>query len=124
MTTVWMLLLILVSIPANAGLFQNIKLNPQYEQYLMQPKMKSARPGTMSMTSQADSNSQMDLYVRKVLLGANPQGNSLTAKSASSPGGEESPLYQEIRDQLETSHQGIGVNEVNQINSSNQQFNL
>src|SRR5665647_391927 len=44
MVKVWMLFLLSFSVAANASEFSNIKLSPQFEQYLTRPKMKSAVP--------------------------------------------------------------------------------
>lgn len=118
---VWMLLLLSFSFPALSSEFTHIKLSPEFEQYLTRPHTKSNLLKGLSRTALStgeSSSSQMENKMRSVLLGV-PQ-----TSSPISVDGEESPLYEEIRRHLETSHRGIGLQEIQNINRINQQFNL
>lgn len=124
MIKVWMLLLCFYSLSAFAE-FSHIKLSPQFEQYLNRPKMKSLSPTTMALSSEEEagpgSEINLETKVKETLLG-------VTSKSINDPipndGEEQSPLYEEIRRQLELSHQSIGEREVSDINRWNSQFNF
>jgi hypothetical protein len=115
---VWMLLLLTFSYSAFSSEFTHIKLNPEFEAYLTQPKTKSNSLKTMSKAT-----SSVDNVLKSALLGA-----ALGVKSdITTPipvDGEESLLYEEIRRHLETAHSQLGLEQVQQINRFNQQFNL
>ncbi len=115
---VWMLMLLTFSYSAFASEFTHIKLNPEFEAYLTQPKTKSNSLKTMSKAA-----SPVDNVLKSALLGA-----ALGVKSdITTPipvDGEESLLYEEIRRHLETAHSQLGLEQVQQINRFNQQFNL
>ncbi len=101
MIQVWMLILSVIALSAHATDFNYIKLNPQFEQYLNQPKLKSFRPSTKSLVS----DSRADEYAQKIrvsLLGANTGAGDFNNPFPSD--GEESLLYQEIRTHLEASN--------------------
>lgn len=116
---VWMLLLLAFSYSAYSSEFTHIKLNPEFEQYLTQPKSKSNSQKSMSQKSAVS----MDSVLKSTLLGA-----ALGVKSdITTPipvDGEESLLYEEIRRHLEGAHSQLGLEQVQQINRFNQQFNL
>jgi hypothetical protein len=124
MIHVWILLLSLLSIPAFGNDFSHIKLTPQFEQYLTQPKLKSAGLKTKSMIAQPQNNSQ-DEFTQKIkvnLLGANNGAGDFNTPFPTD--GEESLLYEQIRGHLEAAHREIGLREVTQLDFLNQQFNM
>ncbi|MGE3611077.1 MAG: hypothetical protein AB7I27_15910 [Bacteriovoracaceae bacterium] len=124
MTKVWMLLLYFFSLSAFAQ-FTHIKLSPQFEQYLNQPKLKSLAPTVMALSSNEESTPSIDNHlenkIKETLLG-------VATKSLTDPiptdGEEQSPLYEEIRNQLETSHESIAQKEVSDLTTWNNQFNF
>lgn len=117
---VWMLLILSLSFPAFSSEFTHIKLSPEFEQYLTQPRIKSNLKAGLakSMSSGNSETSIMESKMRSVLLGV---GQSTTPIQLD---GEESPLYEEIRRHLDSTHQSIGLQEIQNINRINQQFNL
>src|SRR5690606_37979031 len=120
MKTVWTLVLCFLAFPALATEFKHIRLDPQFEQYLTQPKLKSSA----AMKSNAFAQDRaLGMKMRAALL-----GESIALKSDwSSPipvDGEESTLYEEIRNHLEASHQQIGLEQVENLRRWSQQFNL
>jgi hypothetical protein len=123
MIKVWMLLLSLFSLSAYSAEFNHIKLKPQFEQYLTQPKLKSTGAKSMGLRStQNEESAQIENALRTSLL-----GTSLSKSNWSNPipvDGEESLLYEEIRRHLEASHREIGLGQVHQINLINRQFGL
>lgn len=124
MVKVGMLFFCLLLGKVHAGEFKHIKLNPEFEKFLttdrsIKPsaaKFKS-NSGTMALSAQNGSvlNATFDTAMRAALLGS---------QNTAPLDGEESLLYREIRDQLEASHQQIGIAEVARINQLNSQFNL
>lgn len=112
---VWMLLLFSFSYSAYSSEFTHIKLNPEFEEYLTQPKTKSnlLKAGQKSF---AMKSSAMQSVLMNVLLGSQTKGFPVD--------GEESPLYEEIKGHLEASHKELGLKEVLNINRLNEQFNL
>lgn len=117
MIQVWILVLLVSIAPSVASEFNHIKLSPSFERYLTQPKMESA-PKARSLSNRQTKSIIDDGFsqiISSALLGSN---------SAFPTDGEESPLYQEIRDQLAASHNEIGVREVTQLDFLNRQFNL
>jgi hypothetical protein len=121
MIQVWMLILSVIALSAHASDFNYIKLNPQFEQYLNQPKLKSFRPSTKSLVP----DSRADEYAQKIrvsLLGANTGAGDFNNPFPTD--GEESLLYQEIRTHLEASHREIGIREVSNLDFLNRQFNM
>jgi hypothetical protein len=120
---VWMLILLTFSFSAYASEFTYIKLDPEFEQYLTQTKSKSNLNSNLSNKAMLNGNNKSIIEVNmkskmaSILLGA-PTGNPMPAD------GEESLLYEEIRRHLEAAHEGIGKEQVQNINHLNQQFNL
>jgi hypothetical protein len=118
---VWTLLLLCFSFSAFSSEFTHIKLSPEFENYLTQPQVKSNLSRTLNQKS-LGSASYVGTMQSKMM------GALLGVKSGMNPSfpvdGEESPLYEEIRRQLETAHQRIGLQEIQNINRLNQQFNL
>ncbi|HXH31583.1 MAG TPA: hypothetical protein VNJ01_12265 [Bacteriovoracaceae bacterium] len=120
MIKVWMLSLSLISLSAQATDFSHIKLDPQFEEYLKSPGMKSHGKKTLSNLGTQKS-------VQSVSSAESGIISALLGSSGDSPfptDGEDSPLYQEIRRHLETAHQDIGLSEIRNIDRINQQFNL
>jgi hypothetical protein len=130
MKTVWMLILAFFSYPLAASDFTHIKLTPEFEKALktgIAPASTSkeivAKLRARSSRSKILLNEMnLNLMIRTKLLGADISRDS---KSLTSPmDGEESPLLEEIRQQLELSHQGLGAEQVTNLNNLNQQFNM
>ncbi len=130
MKTVWMLVLAVFSLQSAASDFTHIKLTPEFENSLkvgvasptatkeLNTLMRSAKGRPKTVTS----NQSFNLMIRSKLLGADV---SKDMSSLTPPvDGEESPLLEEIRQQLELSHQGLGAEQVTNLNHLNQQFNL
>ncbi len=127
MKTVWMLLLVLAPLTVDAVEFTHIKLKPHFQEYIRRLEMKrsqvsSSRGKTMMMSSD-DASAPDDQAVRSILVGSGEASKSFSTRS-STPGTNESLLYDEIRRQLELSHQGIGQAQVGQIQTWNNTFNL
>ena len=120
----WILIMTVFAFTAHSAEFNHIKLNPQFEQYLNQPKLKSISKSAKS----TQAINAVDEYSQKIKTGL--LGGLLGAKSNgdfNSPfptDGETSPLYEEIRTQLEAAHQEIGLREVTNLDFLNRQFNL
>jgi hypothetical protein len=124
MIHVWMLILGLFSFSVWGNEFSHIKLTPQFEQYLTQPKLKSTGLKTKSMMARPQNNSQ-DEFTHKIkvnLLGANNGAGDFNTPFPTD--GEESLLYEQIRGHLEAAHREIGLREVTQLDFLNQQFNM
>lgn len=123
---VWMLIAIAYTSPVYSSEFTRIKLNPEFEKYLTQPEAKSNLPktGTIKTSSKiTPTENPFETKMMGALLGSTPTIKS----SITTPipvDGETSPLYEEIRRSLETSHQQLGIEQVQTINRFNQQFNL
>jgi len=115
---VWMLLLLAFSYSAYSSEFTHIKLNPEFEQYLTQPKTKSN-----SLKSMSKATNSVDTVLKSALLGA-ALGVKSDINTPIPVDGEESLLYEEIRRHLESAHSQLGMEQVQQINRFNQQFNL
>lgn len=125
---VWMLLLLSFSFSAYSSEFTHIKLNPEFEHYLTAPKKKSNLSKTLTHKSlsavasgEAAARQTIHNKMMSALLG------SKMNKGLTNPipvDGEESPLFQEIRDHLEGAHNQLGLQEVANIRRLNQQFNL
>ena len=115
----------------HAGEFTYIKLKPQFEEYLTKPRLKSAaRPLNAPMAKsivpgdqviQETTIDEYDMKIRQALLGSSVSGGYTTPIALD---GEESPLYQEIRHQMQGSHMRIGQEQVNVINEINSKFDL
>jgi hypothetical protein len=123
MIQVWMLILSVFVFEANASDFNYIKLNPQFEQYLNQPKLKS--PGIASKALRAQEESRPDEYAQKIrvsLLGVNNGAGDFNNPFPTD--GEESLLYEQIRTHLESAHREIGLREVTNLDFLNRQFNM
>ncbi len=65
MIQVWMLILSAIVFEAHASDFNYIKLNPQFEQYLTQPKLKSAKHARKSLSASSAGESSPDEYAQK-----------------------------------------------------------
>lgn len=134
MRQVWMLLVYIIPLTSFASEFEHIKLSPQFEQYLTGPKLKSAsraaRVKTKSMQANALADStpapdDLSEAVKTALLGVQTKSGVSGGFTGAIPvDGEESPLYQTIRDHLEGAHQALGAQQVSELNHINQQFNL
>lgn len=112
-----MLILSMLAMSAQASDFTHIKLNPQFEQYLNQPKLKSTLAVRKSQVP--DEFAQK---IRVSLLGANSGAGDFNSPFPTD--GEESPLYEQVRTHLEAAHREIGLREVTQLDFLNRQFNL
>jgi hypothetical protein len=116
-----------------AGEFTYIKLKPQFEEYLTKPRLKSMPKARMlnapmakslvpdSQVVEESTISEYEQKIRKALLGSGAGGPYTTPIALD---GEESPLYQEIRMQMQGSHMQIGQEQVNVINQINSKFDL
>ena len=120
MIQVWMLILAAFVFKANASEFNHIKLTSQFEQYLNQPKLKSARSQVKSTVP--NNNDEFAYKIRVSLLGAN--GGAGDFNTPTPIDGAESPLLEQVRTHLEASHREIGLREVSQLDFLNRQFNL
>jgi hypothetical protein len=120
MKTLWILLSLLLSYSAYGKEFKYIKLYPEFEEYLLRANGKGAQ-GFLPSEDKA-SDKEIEGRMREVLLGASRKA-SLVAKS-SPLRGEEPPLYNEIREHLQNSHQQIGLDEITRIDRLNREFNL
>lgn len=121
MIQVWMLIFCVFVFEAQASDFNYIKLNPQFEHYLNQPKLKSFQPASKSLPT----NESPDEYAQKIrvsLLGASAGAGDFNDPFPND--GEESLLYQQIRAHLESAHREIGAREVSNLDFLNRQFNL
>jgi hypothetical protein len=117
MIHVWMLIVCVFVFEARASEFNYIKLNPQFEQYLNEPKLKSFQG--------SNKDARADEYAQKIrvsLLGAS--GGAGDFNSPFPNDGEESLLYEQIRANLEASHREIGLREVTNLDFLNRQFNM
>lgn len=125
MMKVWMLVLLTFCFSAHSAELGLLKLSPEFEHYLTTPKSKSpVSAKTKSLqalsldgTSSKSTVPSMESIVLGVLLGGG-------INSPIPVDGDGSPLYDEIRRQLEGAHQQIGLEQVQSIRSWNQQFNL
>lgn len=122
MIHVWMLIVCVFVFEARASEFNYIKLNPQFEQYLNQPKLKSSRPASKSQKLSDDSRDEYVQKIRVSLLGAN--GGAGDFNDPFPRDGEESLLYEQIRAHLESAHREIGAREVSNLDFLNRQFNM
>ncbi|MFL5785640.1 MAG: hypothetical protein ACJ76H_13575 [Bacteriovoracaceae bacterium] len=121
MKTVWMLLFLLAGLSAHAETFKHIKLTPAFEQYLNRAPVKTM--GTLSKSAMVAE----DPYKEKLRSAIFGQASASLLKGlppAPTADGEESLLYEQIRTELEGSHQQIGIQEVTQLDRINRQFNL
>ena len=120
----WILILTMMSITAFASDFNHVKLSSQFEQYLTQPKLKSASPyGAKSLLgSRGVIKDEFSDRMRTVLLGANTGAGDFNDPFPTD--GAESPLLEQIRHHLESAHREIGLREVTQLDFLNRQFNL
>lgn len=123
MKTVWMLILALAGFSAQAQTFQHIKFTKSFEQYLNGPQKTM---GTLSKSAMVQADPFKEI-LRDAVFGKDAAKKAPVAKGLSPfppADGEESLLYEQIRQELEASHQQIGIQEVTQLNRINQQFNL
>lgn len=127
---VWMLIILTFSYSAFSRDFTHLKLNPEFERYLNRTESKSnlqkalTRKSLNAVSSSAEASAQNTIHTK--MMGA-LLGTSTLKSNMNNPiqiDGENSPLYDEIRRHLETAHQGLGSQEVQNINRWNQQFNL
>lgn len=132
---------------AFASEFTHIKLKPEIESALLQNSAetasKSSSTGLVPMkalkgvvTSKSDLSNSTRVKVLSAVLGTQAVASKsvgASAKSAlgggdwSSPfptDGEESPIYEQIRNELEGAHQQIGLAEVTQLDLVRRQFNM
>lgn len=122
MKAVWMLFFILAGFSVHAQTFQHIKFTKSFESYRNRPQMKM---GALSKSAMVAEDPYKEI-LRAAIFGKDA-GAPVTAKGLSPfppADGEESLLYEQIRKELEASHQQIGIQEVTQLNHINQQFNL
>ena len=129
MFQVWMLILGVISLPTHASEFNHIKLNPQFEQYLTQPRLKSVSKSVKSLSStqnllpeEDDGTEELQQRIRVALLGGNNGAGDFNSPFPTD--GEESLLYEQVRAHLETAHSEIGLREVTQLDFLNRQFNM
>ncbi len=115
-----MLFFFLAGFSAEAQTFKHIKLTKSYDQYLNQTQL---RTNALSRSSLAPD--PFKEVIRNAVLG---KKNRVPVQKGLSPfppaDGEESLLYEQIRDQMEASHQQIGLAEVSELDRINRQFNL
>jgi len=129
---------------ANASEFTHIKLKPEIESALLQKSTttvnsKSLISANAQKSMIAEKSEVLDDTRSKVLsavLGVtstNSASSNTSSKTLKSLGdwtspfpndGEESPIYEQIRRELEASHQQIGLGEVTQLDMIRRQFNL
>jgi len=119
MKTLWILLCISLSYSAYGKEFKYIKLDPEFEEYLLRANGKKSQ-GFLPEVKASDK--EIEGRMREALLGASPKMNF--APDPSPVGGEEPPLYNEIREHLQNSHQQIGLDEITRIDRLNREFNL
>lgn len=122
MIQVWMFIFSLMMFTAQASDTTGIKFTPEFEQYLKRPKLKSASKGAKSINPVASPTDEFTQKIKTTILGA-----ASTAGDFNSPfpnDGEESLLYEQIRANLEASHQEIGNRQVTDLDVINRQFNL
>lgn len=118
MKTVWMLVLILAGFKVHAdSSFKHIKLTPAFEQYLTKPQMKT-------LSARSVGPDPMKEVIRSAVFGKEAQASAKGLSPFPPADGEESLLYEQIRQELELSHQRIGLEEVTQLDRINRQFNL
>ena len=119
MIQLWMLIICAIVVKAHASDFNSIKLNPQFERYLTQPKLKSSHQISKLQNSETAEYAQK---IKVSLLGAEK-----TIGDFNNPFPDEaevSPLYEQIRTHLEASHREIGLREVSNLDFLNRQFNM
>lgn len=121
MIQVWMLILSLIAFEAGASELSHIKLSPHFEQYLTQPKLESLKQASKPL-NQSTYIEEYAQKIRTTLLGATIQTKDFTSPFPRD--GEESAIYDEIRNHLEAAHQAIGLREVTQLDFLNRQFNM
>lgn len=122
MKTVWMLVFFCVGSLAHAQTnFKHIKLTPAFEQYLARPQMKTL--GTLSKSAMT-AEDPFKARLKSAIFGSQPAPVQKGLSPFPPADGEESLLYEQIRQQLEASHQQIGLEEVTQLDRINRQFNL
>lgn len=124
MIKVWMLVLMTISLSAHAAELGLLKLSPEFEQYLNRPRVKSPllskTKSIQALSAPLPTNStvpNMESRILGLLLGGGIN-NPIPVD------GEGSPLYEEIRRNLEAAHRQIGLEQVQTINRWNTQFNL
>jgi hypothetical protein len=129
---VWMLLFLTLSYSAFSSEFVHIKLSPEFEKFLIQP-LPRTMPDTGLRAKSIQSLSTNSPLTQPSLSLESRMKTALLGSALSLSGnmtgpipidGEESPLYEEIRQHLESAHQNIGLREIQTINRLNQQFNL
>lgn len=125
MIQVWMCLLTLFALEVRATELNHIKLSSQFEQYLTQPKLKRVKLASKSLNAHAAAQSTTDEMAQRMkvsILGAN--GGAGDFNDPFPTDGEESPLFEQIRNHLQAAHREIGLREVSQLDFLNRQFNL
>lgn len=123
MKAVGMLFLILTGLTAHAETFKHIKLTPAFQQYLKEPQSQQKSLGLAKKSALPDPFKES---IRSAVFGKSAApAPQLKGLSPFPPvDGEESLLYEQIRRELEGSHQQIGIEEVTQLDRINRQFNL
>lgn len=126
MQTVWMLIFLLTGFSAHANSFKHIKFTKAYEQYLKQPQAVPQQKSLNAFSRGAAAPDPFKEVIRSAVFGKqNAMAPSQKGLSPFPPAdGEESLLYEQIRQHLEGSHQQIGIEEVTQLDRINRQFNL
>lgn len=122
MIHVWIAVLFCLYIPAYSAEFTTIKLSPQFEQYINQPKLKSKSLFLKAASNDDAPESEFDYRIRTTILGRNTGAGDFASSFPTD--GEESPLLEEIRNHLTAAHREIGQREVTQLDFINSQFNL
>jgi len=125
MKLVWMLIFFTYAFSTSAEEFSHIKLSPVFEEYIGHPEMKSM--GSMLKGKDSGDLAPFQNKIQKHLLGSKTNTSLLKSKGLTNPfptDGEESPLLERIREELESSHQEIGNREIGQLEIFNRQFNM
>lgn len=129
MVRIGMFFLVFFSFSAAAREFKYIKLTPEFERHLLKVNQVGKNHGLMPKHAAASSPEEVNLEnrMRKALLGAKRSASRqsfLKTASTSNPGSDEPPMYEEIREHLQNSHQQIGLEEITRIDRLNREFNL
>ncbi len=123
---------------AIASEFTHIKLKPEIESALLQksnpaseiqPTTKSTLVPMKSLQGIVTESSKLSsintrAHVLGTILSASSSSGSADWNTPFPTDGEESPIYEQIRRELEASHQQIGLGEVTQLDLIRRQFNM
>lgn len=123
MKTVWMLVFLVVGFSAQAQTFKHIKLTKKFEAQLKAPA--GSKMGTLSKSAMLAEDPFKEA-IRSAVFGSAKKSSPVAKGLSPFPpaDGEQSLLYEQIRQELEGSHQQIGIQEVTQLDRINRQFNL